>query len=162
MHATEVQLSSSFSAVFSRKPLGLGTTAFFVLFTEWVRSKRILSWIIQLKRYALYLKLLSTKVFVLDGNSEICGYVRRNIVKDIWFVREPSQIGYFFSEKGVFFVNACATCSESPSYISTVISTVTPCQYVLPNSSVLYKSLRSIIQSYSVSSRILPDIRYLT
>ena len=36
------------------------------------------------------------------------------------YIREQSQIGFFFSEKN-YFLRACATCSELPFIISTMV-----------------------------------------
>ena len=65
-------------------------------------------------------------VLILDGISEIDAHVR-NILGYLICIRHLIRarvITNWMFLSDFFFVHACATCSESPSYISTMIQEV--------------------------------------
>ena len=68
-------------------------------------------------------------VFILHGSSEIGAQVRSSfcyLICSRHLIRPRAVINpYFFSSNRSIFLQACATCSEIPSEISTMATIVT-------------------------------------
>ena len=70
---------------------------------------------------------LATLAFILDGNSEIAARIRRNLcylicLRHLIWSRAVTDWIFFFPIKPIL-LHVCATCSQSPSNISTIIAT---------------------------------------
>ena len=66
--------------------------------------------------------LVKTMVRILDGSSEHRKYVINRVlrfVEGIWLDRKCRQIKNFLRKRPIL-LNMCATCSELPSYTSTI------------------------------------------
>ena len=71
-----------------------------------------------------FISPLSTIVLILDGNSEIGAHEELSLLSDLlkaFDKIESSHKSHIFYPKGPIFLHACATCSQLPSNLSTII-----------------------------------------
>ena len=125
-------------------PLKFVIVIFFVFFSKffpWVTITNLMrprkkDWLKRAKNDHDYWDTLYIIVLILDVNSEMGAHVRSKIGKlprlKPFFQNKSSRNLNVMSEKSIF-LHKCATCSELPSYIRTMLYTVLDTTYIHTN-----------------------------